>query len=134
MKNLVLISKKNLPTFPHQSSKKNKTQNLYSWTIERFKEHQTSTLDIDIFPSSPKEKGIQQFKNEFIFELNHRNIFDFDFAPLEKDYLSIFNKKEKESYLNLIFIHGEWEEEYFINSIRDYLDIYIEFESGIFEF
>ena len=88
-------------------------------------------IEIDYFPSVSNSGLIQRIKTDIIAKLNSTNAFDFDYSPTEKDYLKILNPKNKEEYLNLIFINGLWKEEVYMNELRDpNLDVYKQIAEG----
>ena len=94
MKNeIILISKLNIKEVPNKNSRKNRNRNFYFWKLERFIKNNKNDIEIDVFPSSSENTNIQNIKDKIIFEINNFNIFDFEFLPMEKDYLSIVNKK-----------------------------------------
>lgn len=126
----MLISTKNIQHIPNKSNRKNKSRKFYSWELKRFKVQMKHSFEIDIFPSTSRDYGIQIIKSEILTEINTRNIFDFNFIAAEKDFLSIRNLKDPDEYLNLYYKNGKWEEEYFLFTFRNYNDEYFLLEKG----
>lgn len=96
----------------------------------RFEEQKKHNIEIDIFPSTSEKRGIQIVKSKLISEINLRNIFDFSYVPIDKDFLSIRNIKDDDEYLNLYFRYDKWEEECFLYALRNYKDEYIVIGKG----
>lgn len=109
-------------------NKKKEPQTIYSWKLERLKESMESFMDV--FPSTPADDGIQQYKEEIISNLNTKNLFDFEYIPKERDFLSIQLKSSPYIYLNLIFIEEQWIEEYYVCNLRGPADEYIVLKNG----
>jgi len=130
MNDLVLISEENIIHIANKSNRKNKNRKFYLWELKRFKEQKKNDFEMDIFPSTSEKRGIQIIKTQILSEINFRNIFDFNYVPIEKDFLSIRNIKDNDEYLNLYFRHGKWEEEYFLYTLRNYKDEYIVIGKG----
>lgn len=128
-----MIAKKNWKAIPYRNNRQNKTLKIYSWKLERFSHSQRGDFEIDIFPSSSEVRGIQLLKNGILKEINSKNIFDFHYEPIERDFLSIQYLKDRHEYLCLIFLNGSWIEEKYLYSERNYFDIYNELESGFVE-
>lgn len=127
------ISKENFNKIPNRNNRKNKNRLFYTWKIERFSCHQNADIEIDIFPSQSKAIGIQMIKKDLIKEMNNGNLFDYQYSPQEKDYLSIINLNDHYEYLRLIYTNGKWIEEEYLYANRNYFDTYIEVESGYIE-
>jgi hypothetical protein len=124
----ILLEEKVLGT---QSKKNSK----YYWVLETITgKNDTSTeFDEDDFQMISSETGfIQNVKEEIIEKINAENVFNFDFAPKEGDYLSIKNNLRKKEYLNLIFMNNVWIEEIYMCSYRDCEgDIYTTIKTGV---
>jgi hypothetical protein len=124
----ILLEEKVLGT---QSKKNSK----YYWVLETITgKNDTSTeFDEDDFQMINSETGfIQNVKEEIIEKINAENVFNFDFAPKEGDYLSIKNNLRKKEYLNLIFMNNVWIEEIYMCSYRDCEgDIYTTIKTGV---
>ncbi len=134
MKKLIFISTKNQKMTPAKLSRKNKHRQFYKWKLERFVNNKESENQFDVFPSTATGMGIQHHKVEILYELNGQNIFDFEYTPLEKDYLSINNNKNDGDYLNLIFLNGKWVEEYYACFFTSPFDEYVLLNTGELEF
>lgn len=133
MYSLNFISAKNIQHIANKSNRKNKNRKFYSWKLERFHQHTEYAFAIDICPSSSENGLIQIQKIEILNIINKLNIFDFDYTPNEKDFLSITNPKDKNEYLNLFYSNGQWIEEYFAYTLREYGDEYTLIEKGQIE-
>ena len=133
MNELQLIVKDNWKGIPNRNNRQNKTRKIYSWKLERFSHNVKVDFEIDFFPSSSAIRGIQLLKNDILKEINSKNIFDFHYEPMERDFLSIKNLKDPEEYLWLIFLNGNWIEEKYLYSERNYTDKYDEVENGFVE-
>ena len=124
----VLLEEKVLGT---QSKKNSK----YYWVLETItgKNDTSAEFDEDDFQMISSETGfIQNVKEEIIEKINAENVFNFDFAPKEGDYLSIKNNLRKKEYLNLIFMNNVWIEEIYMCSYRDCEgDIYTTIKTGV---
>lgn len=118
----------------NKTDRKNKKKNVYLWELKRYIETHDTNLEIDIFPSTPEHRGIQTLKELIIQEMNHSILFEFDYSPMEKDWLFIRNKEENDDYLNLMFINNVWEEEYFLYSKRNFNDSYESLGNGVITF
>src|SRR5690606_39185676 len=112
----------------------NKKKKVYLWELKRFIKINETNIDVDIFPSTPEHRGIQTLKELIIQEMNHSILFEFDYSPMEKDWLCIRNKEDNDDYLNLMFINNVWEEEYFLYSIRNFNDSYESLGNGLITF
>ena len=130
MTNLTLISEKNIQHIANKSNRKNKGRKFYSWELKRFKQEIAYAFEVDVFPSTSKNSGIQSIKNEILIEVNNRNVFDFTYTPNEKDFLSIISLKDSDEYLNLYYRNGKWEEEYFLCTLKKYNHEYFLVEKG----
>jgi len=130
------LSKETQSKIHNKKNRKNKKRRFYKWKLERLIEsiEENTSYQIDYFPSTSNLVGIQKVKDLFIEQLNSTNFFGSKYHPKEKDYLSIIYSKDRDEYLNLIFINNEWKEEYFLNSLRIIgKDIYSEIENGELE-
>lgn len=112
----------------------NKKKKVYLWELKRFIKINETNIDVDIFPSTPEHRGIQTLKELIIQEMKHSILFEFDYSPMEKDWLCIRNKEDNDDYLNLMFINNVWEEEYFLYSIRNFNDSYESLGNGLITF
>lgn len=131
-----LISKANFSIVPAKRSRKNKHRQFYTWILERFVNtpRSSKSYDLDHFPSSSEQTGIQLVKKDFIKAMNQHNLFDFEFLPKKRDYLSIQFDDNKDVYLHLIFLDKNWQEEHFSDTLRNInSDRYILFTEGKFE-
>jgi len=131
-----LILKANFPIIPNKKSRKNKHRQFYTWTLERFvpRPRQTKSFVMDVFPSSSEPTGIQLIKADFIQAINQQHLFDFENEPKERDYLSIKSDDNTDVYLHLIYLNNTWQEEQFLNTLRDvHLDNYYLFAEGKLE-
>jgi hypothetical protein len=90
----------------------NDVKNIYIWTLLRYLSSKESRLRGKIMmPIYDFENGISA--ENISSKLNEGNIFDFDYAPQERDTLHIkFNAKNNEEYkyFSLIFRDGIWQE------------------------
>jgi hypothetical protein len=130
MQKITLQSKDNLNILHNKSSRKNKQNAVYTWMLERFQEKRETSFLSDVFPSS----SIARKDSVFAFvrdNINTSHIFDFEYLPVERDFVVIVKKDNPDWWLRLIYLDGLWHEEGFINSYRDLLaDKYTLINSG----
>ena len=139
MEYLTLISKDNWIPIQNRNNRKNKRRKFYDWKLDRFYMKAKPEIQIfdnyalmDVTPFIPS--GIlQNLKEEFLAEINSRQIFDFDYQPVEFDFLTINNPKVIDDWLHLIFINDSWIEHHWYEKIRNPKDTYLEFKSGFWE-
>lgn len=133
MNEFEFLSKEDFNNIPNRSNRKNKNRLFYSWKLERFANTISADFEVAIFPSKSKASGIQIIKFYLLKAINSSNLFDFQYSPKEKDYLSIINLSDKDEFLLLIYINGSWIEEEYLNASRNYFDQFIELENGYLE-
>lgn len=127
---LRLIANENLEIIPNKNSRKNKGLKIYTWKLERFQ----SKIDLGdicyhVFPSSSDCQD--QTLKTIAQIINKTTLFDFDYTPIERDFLSIIDQKNSDCYINFIFLNKKWVEEVYANSLRDsFLEKYFEFKNG----
>lgn len=130
MDTIRLIAKENLEIIPNKNSRKNKDLKIYAWKLERFQ----SKIDLGdicyhVFPSSSDCQD--QTLKTIAQIINKTTLFDFDYTPIERDFLSIIDQKNNDCYMNFIFLNKKWIEEVYCNRLRDsFSEIYFEFKNG----
>jgi hypothetical protein len=126
--------KKELLFIPFSNSKhknrkdvfKRQSTLIYWWKLERLKK--SSDVSIDGFYLGRDTTRIQTFKEDLIAKLNAKHLFDFEYSPQEKDYLSIHLNSLV--YLHLSYEGNIWVEDSHFNPLRSCYSLYTELNKG----
>lgn len=105
---------------------KRQSKLIYWWKLERLK--RSSDVYLDGFYWGRNTTGIQTFKEDLIAELNTKHLFDFEYLPQEKDYLSIHLNSLV--YLHLSYEGNIWVEDSHFNPLRSSNSQYTELNKG----
>ena len=95
---------------PKRKSKKYKdipVKHSFRWYLSRFKGIIEEPLMEGEYNPSSKDLGNGLSEEWVLFNLNLANCFDFEYTPVEGDYL-VFKSTGKYEYLSFVFSKREW--------------------------